>query len=85
MSESNGNHRKRYLNHLKGRSKPTCLIHVPRHSSYAWKVLGDFGFNYAKNSHTKDCGNYPTNRKKFNIQEENTYIVNSAVDEILLK
>ena len=32
MNESNGNHRERYIDHPKGRSKPTYLIHDPVHS-----------------------------------------------------
>ena len=34
---------------------------------------------------TKYCGNDPVPRKTFNIQQENNYIVNNAMDEILLK
>ena len=39
---------------------------------------------YAKSRPTKDHGNDPVNRKKFNRQQENNSIVNSSVDEILL-
>ena len=34
---------------------------------------------------TKDLGNLPPNRIVFNRQKWNNYIVNSAVDEILLQ
>ena len=33
MSESAVKRRKRYVDHPKNRPKPTCLIHVPMHSS----------------------------------------------------
>ena len=33
MSKSAGKNRKRYLDHSKDISKPTCLIHIPGYSS----------------------------------------------------
>ena len=47
--------------------------------------MGDFGANYAKGNTTKDRGNHPAPRKKFNRQQKNNAIVNNAVDEILLQ
>ena len=54
------------------------------HSSDEFKVLGDFGSKYAKIRPTKDRGNDPIPRKKFNSQQNNNSIVNNAVDEIFL-
>ena len=65
-------------------TKPKCLIHGPDHSSDECKVLGDFGYKYAKSGPTKDHGHNPVPGKKFNIQQDNSAIVNSTVDEILL-
>ena len=82
--ESYGKQRKRYVYNPKDRSKPTCLVHVPGHSSEECKVLGDFGSNYAKGGPTKYRGQDTANKNKFNSQQENNFIVNSAIDEILL-
>ena len=85
MSEISGKNRKRYVDHPKDRSKPTCLIHGPRHSSDERKVLGDLGSKYAKISPTKDPMHGTANRNKFNSQKQNNAIVNHTVDEILLQ
>ena len=66
-----------------GKSK-NCLIHGPGHSSYECKVLRDFGDKYVKGKPTKNRGNHTVPRNKFNRQQENNSIVNSAVDEIML-
>ena len=79
MSERDGKRRNIYVYHPKDRSKPTCLIHGPIHSSDECKVLGDFGSRYDKNIHTKDCGHNLAHRKKFNRQEEKNAIVNHEV------
>ena len=63
MSESSGKNRKRYVDHLKDRSKLNFLIHVPGHSSDECKVLGDFCFKYSKSRPTKDRGNDPITKK----------------------
>ena len=65
-------------------NRKTCLIHGPGHSSDECKVLGDFDHEYAKGKLTKDHGNNPVPRNKFNRQQENNAIVNNEVDEILL-
>ena len=72
-----------YVDHPKDISKPTCLIHFPGHSSDECKVLGDFGYKYAKPRPTKECGHDTARRNKFNRQQENNYILNHTVDEIL--
>ena len=85
MIESADKLSKRYVEYLKVKSKPTCLVHGPGHSAYECKVLVDFGSKYSKIMPTKDRGHGTTNRNKFKRQQENNYIVNSAVDEILLQ
>ena len=40
---------------------------------------------YAKSRPAKDRKQDPTNRRKFNKQKENKYIVNGAVNEIFLQ
>ena len=84
MIESDGNHGKRYVDYPKSKYRTTCLIHGPMHSSDGCKVLGDFDFYYTKSMPRKDYGQDQVNRKKFNSQQENNYIVDIAVDEILL-
>ena len=42
--------------------------------------MGDFGSKYVKSRPTKYHGKYPVPRNKINRQQENNYIVNSAVD-----
>ena len=84
ISESSVKCRKRYVYYPKGKSKTTCLIHGPGHLSYECKVLGDFGSKYAKSRSTKYRGHNIIPRKKFNSQQENNFIVNSEVYEILL-
>ena len=73
-----------HADHPKDRPKPTCLIHGPGHSSDECKVLRDFGSRYAKSRPTKYNGHNLANRNKFNRKKYNNYIVNSAVDDILL-
>ena len=85
MRKSTGNIRKRYVDHLKGRYKPTCLIHGPRHSAYECNILGDFGSKYAKSRPTKYHRKDPATGNKFNRHQQNNFIVNSEVDEILLQ
>ena len=48
MSESDGKHRKRYVDHPNDISKITRLIHCPGHSLDECKVPGYFGSNYSK-------------------------------------
>ena len=85
MSKSSNKCRKRYVDNPKGKSKPTCLIYVPGHSSDKYKVLGDFGSKYAKIRHYNNRGHNPENKTKYTRQQYNNDIVNSAVDQILLK
>ena len=49
------------------------------------KVLGDFGSKYVKIRPTKDRRHNPVPRNKFNSQQDSNVIVNSVVDEILLR
>ena len=79
MSERAVNIRKIYVDYQKGESK-TCLIHGPGHSSDELKVLGEFSSNYVKTRPTKYRRNNPVLRNRFNRQQENNSIVNSAVD-----
>ena len=83
MIESAGKRINIYVDYPKGESK-TCLIHGLGHSSDKCKVLGDFVSKYVKSIPTEDRGRDTVPRKTFNMQQENNYIVNSAVDEILL-
>ena len=85
MSESAGNHRKRYVDHPKDRSKLHCLINGPGNSSDECKVLGDFGYKYYKTRPTKDHGHETKNEEKNSRQQENNAIVHHAVYEIILK
>ena len=82
MSESDGNCRKKIYRPSKGWVK-TSLLHGPGNSSDECKVLGDFGSRYAKSRPTKYRGTNPIQINKFNRQQENNSIVDSAVDEIL--
>ena len=83
MIENTGKHRKRYVDHLERESK-ICLMYGSGYSSDECKVLGDLCSKYVKSRPTKDRGHDTVPRNKFNIQQENNSIVNSAVDEILL-
>ena len=62
----------------------TCFVHGPGNYSDGFKLLGDFGSNYAKVKPTKDRGNHPVPRKKNNRQQEKNSIVNNLVDFILI-
>ena len=68
MRESARKRRNIYVEHTKDRSKPICIIHSPVHSSDECKVLGNFGFKYAKRRPTKDHGEDLANRNKFDRQ-----------------
>ena len=61
------------------------LIYGPVNSSDECRFLGYFGFKYYKSRPTKDPGNDPATRNKFNIQQEKNYIVNCEVEEIILQ
>ena len=80
MSESTGNQVKMYVDHPKDRSKLTCIIHIPGHSSDECKVLGDFGFKYSKINPTKDQGHDPPKNNKFNRNQDNNAMVQHVVD-----
>ena len=54
----------------------------PRVFIRKYKVLGDFGSKYARSRPTKDRGQDPANRNKFNSQQESNDIVNNTVDKI---
>ena len=64
MSENDGKHRKRYIDHPKDISKTTCLIHGPIYSSEECKILGDFGNKHAKEKPTKYLRQETATRKK---------------------
>ena len=65
MSESADKRRNSYADHPKDRSKLTCLIYGPVHSSDECKVLGDFCYNYSKIRPTKDRGHDHAVKKQF--------------------
>ena len=65
--------------------KLTFLIHGPGNSSDKCKVLINFGSKYAKSRPNKELRQEPANKKKVGIQQENNYIVQHAVDEIILQ
>ena len=79
-SESSDKCRKIYVDHSKGKSKTTCLIHVPGHSSDKYKVLGDFGSEYAKIRHYNNSRHNPENKTQYTRHQYNNDIVNSSVD-----
>ena len=85
MSEIARNHSKIYVDNPKDRSKPTCLIHVPGHSSYECTILEDLDSEYVKSRPTKYPRHNPANGNKFNKQKQNNAILNHAVDEIFLQ
>ena len=60
-SESSGKLSKIYVDYPKGKYKHTGLIHGPVHSSYEYKVLGDFGSKYAKRRPTRYHSNDTSN------------------------
>ena len=47
--------------------------------------MGEFGSKYSKDRPIEDNGKNRANMRKFNRQKYNNYIVNNAVDEILLQ
>ena len=81
--ESACKRKKRYVDSLTGKPK-ICLIHSPGHSSEECKVLGDIVTKYAKNRTTKDHGSRHVSRGEIKRQQENSSIINNAVDEIIL-
>ena len=85
MSEGAVKLRKINVDHTKDISKYTCLIHGPGHLSDEFKFLGDFSSKYSKIRSNNDYVRVPGTGSKFYIQQENNYIVNHAVDEILLQ
>ena len=85
MSDSDGKFRKRYIYHPKYIPKPTCLIHGTGHSSYEYKVLGDFGSKYSKIRATKNRGQKPAKMNKCDKKQEENSIVQNEVDEIILQ
>ena len=85
MSESTGNHVKMYVDHPKDRSKLTCIIHIPGHSSDEFKVFGAFGFKYSKIRLPQEQGQLTKKMNKSNINQDNNAMVQHAVDQIILK
>ena len=76
---------RKYVDHPQGRSKHTCLIRGPSHSSDECKVLVNFCFNYSKSRPTKDRWHDTTTINKLNRHQEKILIVNHALDEIILR
>ena len=60
-------------------------MHGPVHSSDECKVLGYFNYKYSRSRPTKDRVKVPTKMKKFNINQENNYMFQHAVGEIILQ
>ena len=86
MSKSDVKRRKIYLDYPRDRSKQTCLIHRPRHSSYECKVLGEFGFMYARYRPTKERRKELAVKNYFGRPQENNSILQHAVHgDILLE
>ena len=85
MSEIIGNCIKIYVDHLKDISILTCLVRGPGNSSGECKVLGDFGSKYYKIRPTKDHRHDPAFKKTVNRHQQNNYIVQHSVDEIILQ
>ena len=85
MSESTCKLRERYVDPTKDKYKQTCIIHGPIHSSDEYKVLGYFNSKYSRSRPTKDRGKDPIKMKKFNINQENNYMFQHAVGEIILQ
>ena len=56
MSEISGKRGKQYVDHLRDRSKHTCLIYGLGNLSDECKVLGEFGSKYSKRSTTRNRG-----------------------------
>ena len=73
------------MDHLKGGTKPTCLIHGPSNSSDECKVLGGFSYKYAISRPTKDYRHYRANINKLNRKKENNAFVKQLVSVILLQ
>ena len=65
--------------------KLTFLIHGSVNPSDKCKVLINFGSKYAKSRPNKELRQDPANKNKVGIQQENNYIVQHAVDEIILQ
>ena len=83
ISESDGKLRKINVDYPEGKYKSTCVIHGSSNSSDECKVLGDFGSAYDKIYLLRTAGTIPY-QECLNRNEEKNYIVDSAVDEILL-
>ena len=62
--EISGKQPKRYVDILKRKSK-NCLIHGPKHHFNECKVLGGFRTNYDAAQPTKERGNNPVPKKRF--------------------
>ena len=69
------------VDHSKDLSKHTFLIHDSGHLSDECKVLGDIGYKYSKVRRTKDQVHDLVTRNKFNMQKNNTAIVNHALNK----
>ena len=69
----------------KNRLKLTFPIHGPGNSSDNCKILINFGSKYAKSRPNKELRQDPANKNKVEIQQDNNYIVQHAVDEIILQ
>ena len=69
MIKISGKHKKRYVNHPRDKSKLTCLISGPGHSSDECKVLSDFGSKYTKSRPNKERSPELTLKKKVGIQQ----------------
>ena len=85
MSKSTDKLRKRYVHHPKDQLQLTFLICSHVNSSGECKILGDFVSKYTKGRHNKDRRQeQPVFKKRFRKQQEKNYVVQNAVDGIVL-
>ena len=85
MSKSYGKRIKRYVDHPKGISKLSFLIHVLENSSEECEILGDYGSKYYKIRPTKYYGHETAAKNKFIRQKDYNAIVQYEIDEIILQ
>ena len=85
MGKHSDKRNKRRVDFLRGQYTLTCIFRDPGHSSDECKVLNGFGTKYTKVKPFKERNQDPTFRKKFGNNPEVNFIVQRAVDEIILQ
>ena len=85
MIKHTGKWKQTYIDHQIDQLKLTCIIHGPGNSPDEFKVLNNVSSKYTKVRPSKEHRHKPAFKKIFGKEQDKNYMVQHAVDEIILQ